>query len=74
MNASRLASLAFLPVLAVAARANLQEPGSLLVLPLVDGRAGTTCVLTLTNTNPDSAQSLLVEVAFVSDCLQFNRT
>lgn len=74
MNASRIAALAVLPVLAVAARADLQQPGSLLVFPLVDGRVGTTCVLTLTNTNPVAAQPLLVEVAFVSDCLQFNRT
>ncbi|MCY2959690.1 MAG: hypothetical protein NTY35_05950 [Planctomycetota bacterium] len=55
------------------ARAELQQPGSLLVFPLADARAGSTSVLSLTNVNPALASTIRVEVVHIANCLQFNR-
>ncbi len=59
---------------APSARAELQSPGSLLVFPLADARAGSSCVLTVTNANPNFGASLNVEFVYVVNCLQFNRS
>jgi len=58
---------------APSARAELQQPGSLLVFPLADARAGSTSVLTLVNVNPVLASSVRVELVHIADCLEVNR-
>jgi hypothetical protein len=75
MRPSRLLPVVLSAVFAASsARAELQSPGSLLVFPLADARAGSSSVLTVTNVNLDSTAGLNVEFVYVVNCLQFNRT
>lgn len=75
---SRLPSLAVVLSLALTSapvRADLQQPGSLLLFPLADARSGSLSILTLTNTDPDPAHVLEVMCVHIdgTDCLPMDR-
>jgi len=58
---------------APSARAEFQQPGSLLVFPLADARTGSTAVLTLTNVNPVLASTVRVGLVHIVNCYEANR-
>jgi hypothetical protein len=77
MSTLRLGSLIVPSLLALAltppAHANHDRPGSLLLFPEYDHRAGEQTLLTVTNTFPD--QSISFTIAYISEaCLEFNRS
>ena len=71
----RLAFASMLAVLAAPARAQLCKPGSLLVYPEYDTRAGHATVITVTNTEPGGFGPVLVHFNYVdaSNCLILDR-
>lgn len=69
-----LAAAVILPVVGTVAQAGGREPGSLLVFPLYDSRAGMATLITVTNTHP--SQDVWVEYRYIDgrDCSKSDRS